>query len=472
MSSSAKVGLLVIVFVTLLFAGLSVMGKSFFREKTDTYYGIFPDATGLRPGAKLTMAGVTIGMVSAIDLDGPTLAKATLDVRKGVRIPSGTTLSVSSPLIGVGESSIMVVAPIPQTGVFLDPGARMPGSKASPVDGILPNVKDTVAELNKTLIAVRTLVEDKTLRSSINELVSATSKTLDKFGMVADRIQVTLAQNQGDIRSIMNSATAVVADVRTTTKAIAALASNGQIQKEVETLIAGAKAMEDRADQLMVSIDKLVNDPKLRDPMAKTVANFEKISDTGTRIAAETEKIVQDGKVMSANGIEITEKAKVIAAKAIELEDQLKALLQKAEGVIKKGADFTSTKITTELDLIHQDRPGYWRTDLNVKVPVKGGSVYAGLYDAFGTNKINLQFGQPSNSKLTYRYGIFASKPALGVDYLLAPRLSLRGDVWDINKPRFDLRARYEIGNGLLGWFGFDRVFDRNTFTFGVGIRR
>jgi phospholipid/cholesterol/gamma-HCH transport system substrate-binding protein len=473
MSSSAKVGLLVIVFVTLLVSGLGVMGKSLFREKTDTYYGIFKDASGVRAGAKVTMAGVPVGVVSKVELDSASLAKATLELKKGIQIPTGSTLSVAASLIGVGETTLAIVSPTTKSGAYLTLGGQLPGAKASPIDGILPEVKDTVAELNKTLIAFRTLVEDKKLRSGVDELLASSSATLTKFGRVADRIELTLAQNQGDIRTVMQTATGIVNDVKTTSKAIAALAGDGKVRKDLESIMAGAHALEQRADQLMVSIDKLVNDPKLREPMAKTVANFEKISESGTRIAANTEKMVKDGTEVSANAIQITEKVKVIADKAIELEDQLKALLAKAEGVVKKGVEITTPRITSQMDLIRETNPGYWRTDINLSLPIGSNSTLnAGLFDAFNTNKLNLQFGKTVSSNLTYRYGIYASKPSLGVDYRLAPRMSVRGDVWDINNPRFDLRARYEFGNGLLGWFGFDRVFDRNAFTFGLGVRR
>ncbi len=472
MSSSAKVGLLVIVFVTLLISGLSVMGKSFSRDKTDTYYGVFADATGVRPGAKITMAGVVVGTVESVQLDGATRAKAKLNMNLNLRIPAGSSILISAPLIGVGESALTVVVPEVSVTSFLQVGANIPGAKASPVDNLLPGVKDTIKELNKTLIAVRGLVEDEKLRSGLTAMLSTTGKTLEKFGRLADRVELTLSQSQGDINQIIKSASAVVSDVRTSTKAIASMVADGKFKSEFEAILSKAKGLEERADQLMVSIDKLVNDPKLRDPLAKTVANFEKISESGTRIAANTEKIVQDGTVISSNAVAITEKAKVIADKAIELEDQLKALLQKADGIAKKGADLGIKKVTTQFDLMRQTNPGYWRTDVNFSIPMSGGTLNAGLWDAFNTNKINLQLGKELNSNLAYRVGIFASKPSFGVDYRLAPRMTLRGDVWDINKPRFDLRARYEFGNGLFGWFGFDRMFERTTPTFGVGIKR
>ena len=107
-----------------------------------------------------------------------------------------------------------------------------------------------------------------------------------------------------------------------------------------------------------------------------------------------------------------------------------------------------------------------------ISVPIKDSTLHLGLYDAFESDRLTAQLGRSVTSTFGYRYGVYASKPGLGVDFRLAPRLSLRGDAWDINDPRLDLRASYELGNGFLGWFGVDRVLKDNAITFGVGVRR
>jgi hypothetical protein len=48
----------------------------------------------------------------------------------------------------------------------------------------------------------------------------------------------------------------------------------------------------------------------------------------------------------------------------------------------------------------------------------------------------------------------------------------LRGDLFDINNPRADLRARFDLGGGFYGWLGASQVFKRNAVTVGVGFRK
>ena len=105
-------------------------------------------------------------------------------------------------------------------------------------------------------------------------------------------------------------------------------------------------------------------------------------------------------------------------------------------------------------------------------MPLKGDNIHLGLYDAFESNKINAELGKKLGTNNELLYGIYASKPGVGVDYQLMRRLFLRGDLYDINSPRLDLRARLEFGNGFYGWLGLDQVFKSNALLIGVGFRR
>ena len=128
-------------------------------------------------------------------------------------------------------------------------------------------------------------------------------------------------------------------------------------------------------------------------------------------------------------------------------------------------------QIESSIDLLRQTEPNRFRTDVGVKVDLKDFDIHVGLWDAFESNRINAQIAKPFSLNGEYRYGIYASKPGVGVDYRVASGLYLRGDLFDINNPRFDLRARYEFGNGFYGWLGVDSVFKKNAPTIGVGIR-
>lgn len=169
----------------------------------------------------------------------------------------------------------------------------------------------------------------------------------------------------------------------------------------------------------------------------------------------------------------VTAKVSKVTDGAIDIEKKVNDLLDKVNGVIGKGGKGPKLPdVTATLDLEHSGDLGRFRTDLTASVALGKGHVDVGFWDAFEGNKLILQYGQTYNSNLSYRYGIYGSKPGVGVDYRLLPRLTLRNDVWDLNHLRYDPRLRYDFGGGFVGWVGLDRAFDRNAPIFGIGISR
>jgi hypothetical protein len=124
------------------------------------------------------------------------------------------------------------------------------------------------------------------------------------------------------------------------------------------------------------------------------------------------------------------------------------------------------------MDVLRETERDYWRTDIEATAKIPGGTATIGMWDAFESNKLIAQVGRDAGGGLSYRYGIFAAKPGIGVDYRLANGFGLRADLFDMNDPRFDLRARFELGRGLYGWLGVSRMFDDNDPTIGIGVQK
>ncbi|MEZ0327497.1 MAG: MlaD family protein [Fimbriimonas sp.] len=479
MQSAAKVGLLVVIFVGLLFGAYAALGRTMFAPKTAKYFAEFEDAGGITPATQVQMSGVKIGSVTSVKLAGPRRALVEFEIGEETQIPEGSTARIASSLIGLGETPMEIVPPESGSGKLAS-GSTIPGVKGGALDEILPNSKETVAELNKTMIAVRKLLEDQGLKNRADKLLATSEKTIAEFGTLASSANTMLVQNQASVARALQTASLALQDVRHVTYQVSQLLEDGKIQKDAKAVVAQMVKISENANKLVLSMDKMVNDPSLRGPIARTAANVEQVTETSKGIAADT-------KVITENGIEISKNVKEITAKAVPMMDQASGVLTKAteiegqlQGVLEKVGGFFSRKpgpgplstLGYSMDLMHSDNPGYWRTDLGLSFPTADGSINAGIYDAFGSNKLTLQLAKRISPNFQYRYGIYAAKPGVGVDYQLAPRVTLRGEVWDINRLRADLRAGYDFGNGIVGWIGVDRLFDRSTATFGIGIRK
>ena len=101
-----SVGVFVVLgFVSLLFLAVQVSGVNHFYRKDSDYVmtADFSNIGGLKPQAKVSLAGVTIGRVASISLDQESyLAIATIEIfDKNMNIPDDSRLSiVTAGLLG------------------------------------------------------------------------------------------------------------------------------------------------------------------------------------------------------------------------------------------------------------------------------------------------------------------------------------------------------------------------------------
>lgn len=472
MQGAAKVGILVCFFAVLFYGAYMVLGQSLFGAPRKTYFAEFADAGGITAGSQVQMAGVKVGTVELVELKGPSLATMKLVVDESVQIPNGSTATIPTSLIGLGDKAVFIVPPTKSVGGFLTAGATIKGTRAGALDGILPNPEATVEELNKTLAATRKLLENQQLQTKLVALLDSSNKTAAEFGQLASRMDSMLAQGNPKIQRALSEATMTMVEVRKGTSMLTQILKDGRFQKEALAMLEKLNKSAEGANQIIADVHALTSDPEMRANLNKTTKNVATMTDSGVEMAKSGEKIAKDGEKLSANAIIMSEKAIEIETKASALLDEVKGALDNIKGFFQKtGGKVNVPKIETTADLRRQTDPNRFQTDLGVKIDFRDYDVHLGIYDAFESNRLTAQLSKPFSSKGEYRYGIYASKPGIGVDYRVAPSLYLRGDLFDINEPRFDLRARYEFGKGFYGWFGVDRVFDKNAPTIGIGIR-
>lgn len=482
MQSAAKVGGLVLVFIVLVAAGYSFLGSNLFGPGSDQYYATFSDAAGTPVGARVLMAGVQVGTVSGVTLKSPSEAVVSLKLQKGLRIPLHSEIQIPGSLIGLADQMLVIVPPPSYDGQYYSPGQTIPGRRLSGLDEMLQGKgNETLANLNKTLTSVQKLLANKEMLGHVNELMESTNKTMESamtltqnMSVLVNRMNGFLASNQSKLSDALTSGAKAVEDVHRITYEFSKYVQSGKVQKNTDQIFASLTSAAKKADDLVASMNSLVNDPAFRANVNRIVDNTASITENGKAASANAVDMTKSGEVIAKNGITLSEKANEIATKASAIEDQLHGVLDKVGGFFGGGKPKTNPLqgLTYEMDLFRTTHPNYWRTDINFKLPLSDQDLDFGIYDALASNKITLELGKPVNKQLTYRYGIYASQVAGGVDYRFTPRLSLRTDLWNINNPYLDVMLGYEFGNGLLGWIGMDHTFNGNSALIGIGVRR
>ncbi|MBX3110465.1 MAG: MCE family protein [Fimbriimonadaceae bacterium] len=478
MRSAWQVGLFVVVFVALVVGGLAVLQKGFLAEKTDTYYAKFADAGGLASGAPVLLSGVQIGKVESVKLDIDNAAVVRLAVRRGQAIPKSIVATLPTSFVSIGDKQVLLKRELPTEGFYApgNEGDPIPGKLLGPLEGVVPDSKETVAELNKTLVAFQNLLNDQKLKGSLTGLMDQSKETAAKFGALASRIDGLVAQNQGSIGKMLGSMTASMENLQAVSVKIKQIATDGALEGKMNDLLASLNEAAVSGKKMVADLQSYTSDPEIKENLKATMANFKQMSESGTRIAADAEIMAKNGAKVSGSGVEIGEKASALLDKANKLATDIDGLVQKFKETVDKvkipGLGEGLPKIGLEAGVTRETDPNRNRTDITAIVPIGKDYLHLGLYDAFESNKVNLQYQKTFNPRLGLRYGVHASKPGIGVDYAFAPNAWLQSDVFGLNDTQFDLRLKYGFGSGILGWIGVDRIFERNAPTIGIGIKK
>lgn len=478
MQSAWKVGLFVVIFVGMLVGAYATLQASVFAPVRDPYYAQFEDAGGLTKGSAVLYSGVKVGEVSSVELSDEGFALVKMEVDRSLRIPEGTLAVLPSSFISIGDYKLLLKPPKRAINYVSPDNLDSPiaGSLLGPLEGILPDTEETMAELNKTMVAFQELLGDKELKGGLVNLMKATEGTMiegqqtaKQFGKLAGRMDGVIAANAGKVGSMMDSMAVSLESLQAISLELKRVATDGKLEAQANELLATITSAAKEGEGLVKDLRAVTGDEEMRESMKGTLQNFETMSESGVKIASDAE-------VMAKNGVAISEETKKLLEKANKLADEVGKGLEDLKGVVSKfgegGGSGLIPKIEVESEIVQQTDPGRLRTDFNAKIPVGKDKLVLGMYDAFESNKLNLQLERPLDGKTDLRYGVYASKPGLGVSYRFAPNLSMQGNLFGLNSTQFDWKLQYDNRTGLYGWVGIERLFKQNSPAIGIGIKR
>jgi phospholipid/cholesterol/gamma-HCH transport system substrate-binding protein len=472
MQSAWKVGALVLVFAAMVIGILSILNTSLFAKPKATYFAEFPDAGGVTAGSDVLLAGVSIGQVTDVKLASNGNALVQLAVNPEVVLPRKLIAILPSSFISIGDRQILLQPLRNQSGNYSinDQSDPIPGQLKGPLEDILPNTDATMEELNKTMASFRTLLEDKELRQGLVAIMKSGEQTSTKFGKLADNLNTTLVNNSDEINAMMKGMVATMKNVQEVSAELNDFAKKGTLQNETERLFKTLNAAAEEGQLLVADLRKYTNDPEIQDNLKSTLSNFETMSQSGVKIAGDVE-------VMTKNGIEISDQTAKLMTKANKVAEEVEKLVEDIKKAVGKfdaggGASGLIPKVEVESDLTFADKPSRLRADVNLKLPVGKDKLIFGLYDAFESNKLNVMLEKTINPRTDLRYGVYASKPGVGVSYAVAPNTWIQSQLFGLNDPQFDLRLKRRFNETLHGYVGLENVFGRNRPSIGVGIKQ
>ncbi|GBC91639.1 hypothetical protein HRbin15_00093 [bacterium HR15] len=469
----ARVGALLLIGISLLIGGLRFLQARFSERGHYRLYVQFSDARNVSVGASVLMAGVPVGFVREVALVGtPPIAELTLAIREEVKIPRGSTFRLVGGTLLPTETRVEIVPPSQVAG-YLQPNERIRGENPldfnAALNRLTPEAEKTLQELQRTLAAARTLLEDKQLRQSIQQTLQAVEQASEQTTRLLVQAEQMVSENRATVHQLLTQADQAIRELRLALQSANRLLQDPRLREDLQATLAHARAATERAEAALQQINALVGDPQLQEDIRQTAHNVRTLSERANTLAEKTETVLNNATELTRNLNEtVTESKGVI--------QQAKSTFQRVENALQNAVSlrtFGFTDATYRIEMGFNTQTERYRTDTLVTLFTPDQrTLTLGIYDFTEGNKLIAQYGTPLSPQLHLRYGLYAAKPGVGVDYRFSKRGLLTLDMFDPNDWQGSLRLNWYVSENILLWGGIESPFRRYQPAFGIRIER
>ncbi len=466
-TTAAKVGVFAVVTVV---AGLLIyrfIAKSGAGGRGYVVYALLRDATGLAKHSQVRIAGIPVGNIEDIRLQGD---KARVDIRINPDVPlydDATVSKVASSLLG--EYMVAITAGTQGKRTLEDGDQIKIVNDATSTDQLMREVADIAADVKKVSSALADAVGSDAGRQNMKD-------TLENLAQVTQALNETVRENRESIRSILVNVENITAK---SSPEIERILENVRVTtSEVRELMGKTEGGEQpQAGEVRQIIDK-VN--RASDSLENALKNIDAVSGRLERGEGTLGRLTKDEKLIN----EVEGVAETVGDFVGGIS-RLQTIV-----VLRTDYQFLSSTVKSYVELRLQPREDKYYLIQVVNDP-KGLTRYEQIdVDTTNTNepphyrevrtvtsnsfRFSLQFAQ-SFGPFTGRFGIMESTGGAGLDLLLFQnRFELRQDLFGFGEvvvPRWRISLGYEFVNRVWLLGGVDDILSDSRRDYFVGLQ-
>jgi phospholipid/cholesterol/gamma-HCH transport system substrate-binding protein len=385
--NDVKVGALTIAGLVLFLMIISFLGVLNFAGNGYVINVIYDQVSGLKVGNEVRFAGVPIGKVQDIQVQG-TKVLTILKIDAKTKIPRNSRFSIGMDGV-MGTKFVTVDPPRRVNGEYYKDKEEVLGVKAQGLDDFMESSTKVLAKLEGIADAFNNVFGDKDVQKSMREGLlnaSAISKNLNTFSKVMADLA---SENQQEISQMVHD----MRDMSAHMNSIMSGADNdGATGRNLSAMAANMATASKRIEEMAASLQGVVTDPQTKSDLKATIHNAKETSEKANKMLG----IVADAKAQA--------------------------------------------------DVMYNGKNSKWRTDMGVKLPLQdNGFMYIGGADIGDDTKFDLHYGRKMNSAFGVRAGLMQGYFGVGVDYNLSKNFKLFTDVYDFNDTKLRIGGELSL---------------------------
>lgn len=395
-----KVG--IVSFILAIAIAILLIWKSglFLRATGYEVIGEFQNISGLLKGAEVRYRGYQVGRVSKI-LPTPENIRVHFWVETGVDIPVGSTIRVVFDGL-IGEKYLQII-PNPEASAMISEGDVLLGYASSGLADFVHVGTENLEQTRAIVESLRDIITSEDVGKALRNTV------IDFERITSDLSKLIRVLNPEKVEDIVISIRETSDSLR---RGVNGLVGDGELQRNLSQVSQDLAAMAENLRQLSQNLE----DKELIEKTDRIITSLAEFS--------ENLNHAFDGNQMK------------------EGMDGLGGLVRQAGGVLRVLSDI---RLSSDLGLRYNIPESYLFYDANVDIGNHGGFLRFGIGDRLGSTQfLNLQAGSYFTDSLRGRIGLFYTEPGLGLDYYFNGA-TLSFEVFDLNRPEFDILGRYRI---------------------------
>jgi phospholipid/cholesterol/gamma-HCH transport system substrate-binding protein len=268
-SSEMLVGILVLIGIVLLFYMSFRIGKfGTLGQKGYEVAVVLNNANGLDPKSPVRIAGVEVGKIETIKLDGYK-ALVKLLIKEGIKIPRDSKAAVKTQGT-LGDKYIEI---IPGTGqTYLAPGDRINNViTTADFDEIFTQVSTAAKDFSETVSGFKGIIGEQ-------EKVNI-KKSLENIQTVSGDFKALVANNKESIGRVVNNLETISNDIEKGKGTIGKLVKDETLYNDAKDVVATLKTVSKDIEEGKGTLGKLTKDEALYNDAKNAVDNIKELTD-------------------------------------------------------------------------------------------------------------------------------------------------------------------------------------------------
>ncbi|MDD3925874.1 MAG: MlaD family protein, partial [bacterium] len=397
MSSEAKVGIITVAALLLLFAVLYRVGGYGLEKRGYEFVVLYDYGAGIQKGAPVRLAGVDVGRVTEVTISDSQKAKVGVWVNSDVKLYSDYLYNISSGVL-IADKFIDII-PDTRDGVPVKQGDIVNGTSPVRIDQLLARTDEIMNRASVALGAINGLIGDPALQRDFKASISSLRLTTEKTAAAADALNAMIASNQPGIGDMVNNLSVMSANLRDTSGAILEVAQDETFINDTKQAVKNVKTAGAKAGVVMDNVNAIVGDKAFRSDLKDAVREVKETADS----------------------------------------------INSTINLVRRISD---TRVEPYFDLNYLGRESRFRGDVNLLLRPPGDRFFLlGLTDVNEQSRFNLQVGRQLSPRQILRAGLIESSIGTALDILPGSRLKLSTELFNLSDLQLNMLGYYKIGD-------------------------